>query len=207
MTYSKLEEYLNSITHYIGAGLSILGLVILINKAMLTGKVGYTVGSIIFGIAMIILYTMSGTYHILNHGKLKNIFKILDHSAIYLLISASYTPYVLTCLEGPSKWIIFSAQWGMAVCGIIFKTFYINKFKKLSTIIYLLMGWMVVFVFKDLKLSMSALSLNFLIAGGVTYSLGVIFYSLKNVKYFHVVWHLFVIGGSVLNYMSVYYLY
>lgn len=206
MEYTKVEEYINSITHYIGAGLSVIGLILLINKSIVVEHMGYLIGSIVFGIAMIILYTMSGTYHILEQGRLKNIFRVLDHSAIYLLISASYTPYILTSVEGVAKWVIFGAQWGMTLFGIIFKIFFTGRFNILSTILYLAMGWMVIFIFKDLKSSLSLISLRFLIAGGITYSLGVIFYSLR-IKFSHAIWHVFVIGGSLFNYLSVYYIY
>ena len=148
---------------------------------------------------------MSGTYHILYPGKTKKIFKILDHSAIYILISASYTPYLLTVIQGRAAWILLAIQWGLTLIGILFKIKYAGRFKLLSTIIYLTMGWMVMFVFKNLKINLNPLALNLLIASGITYSIGAIFYMLKNIKYTHVVWHLFVIGGSVLNYFSIFY--
>ena len=167
---------------------------------------GYIVGSIIFGAALIFLYTMSGTYHILKIGKLKKIFRVLDHAAIYVLISASYTPYIFTVLTGEKKWIIFFAQWGLTLIGIIFKIFFTGKFKLVSTLIYLFMGWMVVFVFKDIKAGLSPASLNCLIAGGITYSAGAVVYMIKKIKFGHAIWHLFVIGGSVCNFFSIYYL-
>lgn len=204
MDYNKLEEKLNSITHYIGAGMAIAGCVSLIVHAVKTGYPSYIVGSSIFGAALILMYTMSGTYHLLEDGKAKNIFKVLDHSAIYILISASYTPYILTVLTGRAKWILFGIQWGLTLFGIIFKIKFIGRFKVLSTIIYIIMGWIVMFVFKDLKMKLSPISLNLLVIGGIVYTLGTIFYSLKKLKFTHTIWHLFVIGGSVLNYLSIY---
>lgn len=201
-----LEEYLNSITHYIGAIASIVGLVLIILHSSKTLDVGYIVGCIIFGVALIFLYSMSGTYHILKEGKAKNIFRVLDHIGIYVLISASYTPYIFTVLEGRTKWIVFFAQWGLTLFGIIFKIFFTGKFKVLSTLIYLFMGWMIVFVFKDIKLSLSDISFNFLLVGGIVYSIGSIFYMMKKLKFSHCIWHLFVIGGSVFNFLSVYYI-
>ncbi|MGL4308407.1 PAQR family membrane homeostasis protein TrhA [Cetobacterium sp. SF1] len=206
MRYDKIEEYVNSFTHYFGAGLSIIGLIVLVKKAMETRSVANIAGALVFSLAMILLYTMSGTYHILKQGKIKNIFRVLDHSAIYILISASYTPYLLTAMDGVSRWVIFGIQWGMTLLGIIFKIFFTGRFGALSTIIYLVMGWMVVFVFKDLKEVLSNLSMGYLVAGGILYSLGVIFYASKKIKFSHAIWHLFVIGGSFCNYMSVYYL-
>lgn len=200
------EEYLSAITHYIGAGMAISGLVALILHSVKTKEVGYIVGSIIFGAALIFLYTMSGTYHILKIGKVKKVFRVLDHVAIYILISASYTPYIFTVLTGKTKWIIFFAQWSLTLVGVIFKIFFTGRFKLVSTLIYLFMGWMVMFVFKDIKMALSPLSLNFLIAGGITYSVGAIVYMIKNIKFSHALWHLFVIGGSVCNFFSIYYL-
>ena len=200
------EEYLSAITHYIGAGMAISGLVALIDRSLKIGEMGYIVGSIIFGSALIFLYTMSGTYHILKVGKLKQVFRVLDHAAIYVLISASYTPYIFTVLTGKTKWIIFFAQWGLTLIGVIFKIFFTGKFKVVSTLIYLFMGWMVVFVFKDIKVGLSTASLYCLIAGGITYSLGAIVYMIKKIKFGHAIWHLFVIGGSICNFFSIYYL-
>lgn len=200
------EEYLSAITHYIGAGMAISGLVALIDRSLKIGEMGYIVGSIIFGSALIFLYTMSGTYHILKAGKLKQVFRVLDHAAIYVLISASYTPYIFTVLTGKTKWIIFFAQWGLTLIGVIFKIFFTGKFKVVSTLIYLFMGWMVVFVFKDIKAALSTVSLNCLIAGGIVYSIGAIIYMIKKIKFGHAIWHLFVIGGSVCNFFSIYYL-
>lgn len=200
------EEYLSAITHYIGAGMAISGLVALIDRSLKIGEMGYIVGSIIFGSALIFLYTMSGTYHILKVGKLKQVFRVLDHAAIYVLISASYTPYIFTVLTGKTKWIIFFAQWGLTLIGVIFKIFFTGKFKVVSTLIYLFIGWMVVFVFKDIKAALSTVSLNCLIAGGIVYSIGAIIYMIKKIKFGHAIWHLFVIGGSVCNFFSIYYL-
>lgn len=204
MNYKELEERLNFITHYIGTGMAIAGCVALIVHAVRTGKIDYIVGSGIFGGALILMYSMSGTYHLLQEGKIKSIFKILDHSAIYILISASYTPYILTVLTGRGRWILFVFQWGLTILGILFKIKFVGRFQLLSTIIYVIMGWIVVFVFKDLKLNLNSISLNLLVCGGVVYTVGAIFYSLKNIKFTHAIWHLFVIGGSVLNYLSIY---
>lgn len=203
--YSHLEEYINSITHYLGAGMAIAGLGFLVMKAIRLGDINHVVSFTIFGSALVLLYTMSGTYHLLYPGKAKDIFKILDHSAIYVLISGSYTPYLLTVVEGRAAWILMIIQWSLTLMGIIFKIKFAGRFKVLSTLIYLFMGWMVMFIFKNLQMNLDPLALNLLIASGITYSVGAIFYLMKNMRFSHVVWHLFVVGGSVLNYLSVYY--
>jgi len=203
--YSHHEEYMNSISHYLGAGMAVVGLAFLIMKAIRLGDINHIVSFSIFGSALILLYTMSGTYHLLYPGRAKDIFKILDHSAIYVLISGSYTPYLLTVVEGRSAIILLVIQWGLTLAGIIFKLKFTGRFTLVSTLIYLFMGWMVMFIFKNLKMNLDPLSLKLLIASGITYTVGAIFYLMKNVRYTHVVWHLFVVGGSVLSYLSIYY--
>lgn len=203
---SRIEEWVNSTTHYFGVILALIGTGALLVRTLESGNIGYIVGSMLFCFSLILLYTMSGTYHILYTGKLKRIFKILDHSAIYILISGSYTPYLLGFFDGKVKWILFFVQWGMTLAGIIFKIFFAGKFKILSTLIYLFMGWMIIFVFDDLKTLISPLSLKLLIAGGIAYSVGTIFYGMKKIRFMHGVWHIFVLVGSILNYLSVYFI-
>ncbi|MGL4987662.1 MAG: PAQR family membrane homeostasis protein TrhA [Cetobacterium sp.] len=205
-TLSRLEEWINSLTHYFGAALALIGTGALLVHSLKTDNIGYIIGSMVFCFSLVLLYTMSGTYHILYVGKIKKIFKILDHSAIYILISGSYTPYLLGVFDGKIKWILFFTQWGMTLIGIIFKVFFTGKFNLLSTLIYLFMGWMVMFVFKDLKELATPLSLKLLIFGGISYSIGTIFYLMKNKKFAHGIWHLFVLAGSIFNYFSVYFL-
>lgn len=203
--YSHMEEYLNSISHYLGAGMAVVGLGFLVMRAVRLGDINHVFSFTIFGSALILLYTMSGTYHLLYPGRTKDIFKILDHSAIYILISGSYTPYLLTVVEGRAAIILLVIQWGLTLAGIIFKLKFTGRFTLVSTLIYLFMGWMVMFIFKNLKMNLDPLSLKLLIASGITYTVGAVFYLMKNVRYTHVVWHLFVVGGSVLNYLSIYY--
>ncbi len=206
-TYSRVEEWINSMTHYVGAALGLVGLGALIVHSIGTGNTGYLVGCMIFSFSIILLYSMSGTYHILKNGKAKRIFQILDHSAIYILISGSYTPYLLGVFQGSTKWIFFGIQWGLTLIGIIFKIFFTGRFEFLSTLIYLIMGWMIMFVYKDLKALTNNTAINFLIGGGISYSVGVIFYIWKNLKFTHAIWHLFVLTGSVFVYLSVYSIY
>lgn len=204
--YCKGEEIANSITHFLGAGLSIAAIAILVFRATKLGGVKHVIGFVVFGISLLLLYSMSAIYHMLPYNsKSRRIFKVLDHSAIYVLISGSYTPYLLTVIQGVSAWIIFGIQWGLTTLGILFKIKFAGRFKLLSTIIYLIMGWMIVVVFKNLKTNLSPLALQLLVASGITYSVGTIFYMMKNVKYTHAIWHLFVLGGSILNFLSVFY--
>lgn len=200
------EEIFSSLTHYAGIPLGIIGGILLIIHAKKSENIGYLIGCSIYIFGVILLYSMSGTYHILNHGKLKKIFKIFDHSAIYVLISSSYMPYLLGYFDGTTKWVIFFAQWGITLVGIILKIFFAGKWSFLSTLIYLAMGWMVLFVIKDLKALISPFSFWCLVASGITYSLGTIFYSLDKFKYMHGIWHIFVLGGSFLNYLSIYFI-
>lgn len=204
--YTRLEEWINSMTHYAGVVLGLVGLGALLVHSTRLGNTGYRIGSVVFCLSIVILYAMSGTYHILNGGRAKKIFKILDHSAIYILIAGSYTPYLLGAFQGNIRWTLFGIQWGLTVLGIIFKMFFTGRFGIVSTIIYLLMGWMVMFVFKDLKLLITPISLKLLIWGGVSYTVGVIFYAMKNIRFAHGIWHLFVLGGTFFNYFSVYYM-
>lgn len=203
---SRAEEWINSLTHYFGVILALIGTGALLVKTLESDNTGYLIGSMLFCFSLVLLYSMSGTYHILYTGNLKKIFKILDHSAIYILISGSYTPYLLGFFDGKVKWILFSIQWGMTLVGIIFKIFFTGRFRIISTLIYLFMGWMIIFVFDDLKNLISPLSLKFLIAGGISYSIGTIFYGMKKIKFMHGVWHLFVLAGSIFNYLSVYFI-
>lgn len=201
--YSKLEEYMSSITHLLGAGMAISGLAFLVAHAIQEGGIKQIIGFSIFGLSAVFLYLMSGIYHILPIGKYRKIFKILDHSAIYVLISGSYTPFLLI-LGGITGWIILVIQWTLTSLGVLFKIKFAGKFQTISTLIYLFMGWMVVFVFGNLKSSINSLSLMFLIIGGIFYSVGAIFYSMKKVKYTHVIWHFFVIGGTTFHYLAIY---
>lgn len=206
MDIYRVEEWINSMTHYLGATLAIFGSGALLVHTLKFNNIGYIVGSMIFCFSLILLYIMSGTYHILHIGKAKKIFKILDHSAIYVLISGSYTPYLLGVFDGKIKWTLFFIQWGMTLFGIIFKIFYAGRFNFLSTLIYLFMGWMIIFVFDDLKTLITPLSLKLLIFGGISYSVGTIFYMMSNKRFTHGIWHLFVLAGSIFNYFSVYFL-
>ncbi len=201
--YSLFEDQLNAITHLVGAGMGITALIFLVYEASLTGRADFVIGSAIFCLSAIFLYSMSGVYHLLPKGETRSFFRILDHSAIYVLISGTYTPFLIL-IGGTPAMIMLAVQWILTFIGILFKIKYTGRFGKVSVFIYLFMGWMIVFIGKSMVEAFDAMSLWFLIAGGVTYSLGVIFYAMTKVKYTHAIWHLFVIGGTLFHYMSIF---
>lgn len=203
--YTYGEEIGNYVTHFIGAGLSVAALVLLVVHAVKNGETVHVVSYSIFGSALILSYALSGAYHLVPVGKAKGVMKILDHAAIYVLIAGSYTPYLLTIIEGKQAWILFAIQWVIVILGILLEVRISGKYKYLTTLGYLAMGWMVVSVFPALKAGLNTVSFNLLLAGGITYSVGTIFYLMKKVPYTHMVWHLFVLGGGILTFLSVYF--
>jgi hemolysin III len=197
------EEIFNSITHGIGALLSIAALVILVVFASLHGNAWHIVSFTIFGVSLVILYSASTLYHSFTGGKVKNIFARLDHASIFILIAGTYTPILLTTLRGLPGWILFGIIWGTAITGIVIRSIYLHKFRKLMVAVYLIMGWMFVFALKSVITHMPSVSLWLLLAGGLTYSLGVIFYAWRNLRFGHGIWHLFVLGGSILHFFAI----
>ncbi len=207
--YSTGEEIFNSVTHGIGAGLAVAALVLLIIRAVFHApqelQAEYVVSWTIFGATLFILYMMSTLYHALTPPRAKAVFAIFDHCAIYLLIAGTYTPFCIASLNGVIGWTLFGIIWGLAVLGITFYSIFGKKLRILSLLTYIAMGWLIVFAYKPMKEAIPQISLIFLILGGVAYTLGVIFYSMKKVKWMHPIWHLFVLAGSILHFFSVYY--
>ncbi len=206
--YRKLtvgEEIFNSITHGIGALLSVAALVTLVILAMMKGNAWHVVSFSIFGSTLVLLYLSSTLYHSFTKEKIKNLFARFDHAAIFLLIAGTYTPFLLTSMRGTVGWILFGIIWGAAITGIVIRTIYLNRFHNLMVTLYLVMGWMMVFGIKSMFRSLPATSIWFVFAGGIFYSLGVIFYSMNRVKYAHGIWHLFVLAGSAMHYFAVIY--
>ena len=201
--YPVKEEIANSITHGIGTALSIAGLVILVVFAATQGDVWHIVSFSIYGSTLILLYLASTLYHSFPQPRVKRIFKIIDHSSIFLLIAGTYTPFMLTSLRGIWGWSLFGVVWGLAITGIVFKSIFISRFKKVSILVYILMGWLCILVVRQMILHIPYLGLLWLLAGGLFYTLGVIFYAWKNLPYHHAVWHLFVLGGSICHYFSI----
>ena len=203
---TKGEEIANFVSHTVGAGLSILGFILLIIRGSWSRDIGTLLSFTIFGFGLIVLYTMSSVYHGLRPGTAKIVFEIMDHSAIYILIAATYTPFLVLVVKSSTGNIILWVQWIICVLGILFKAFYTGKFKLFSTLLYLFMGWMILFSWIELSNKINSLSLILLITGGILYSLGTIFYMWKICKFNHMIWHLFVLFGSIAHFLSVFYL-
>ncbi|AKL94878.1 channel protein, hemolysin III family [Clostridium aceticum] len=201
--YTIKEEIFNSISHGIGALLSIAALVVLVAFGSIRGDVWRIVSFSIYGFTLFFLYMSSTLYHSIFHEKSKRVLRILDHVSIYLLIAGSYTPIALVSMRGAWGWSIFGVIWSLAIIGIILKVLSINKIKYLSTIIYVIMGWLIIIAVKPM-LSMAPPGLFlWLLAGGLIYTLGVIFYACKRIPFNHGIWHLFVLGGSIVHYLGI----
>lgn len=201
--YSLTEEIFNSVTHGFGAVISVAGLVVMIVFSSLYGNAVHIVSSIIFGMTLVLLYTASTLYHSFRKPELKRVFKIIDHSCIYALIAGTYTPFTLITLRGAVGWTIFGTVWTLTVLGILFKIFFVNRFKIFSTIAYILMGWLIIFAINPLLAALPGSAIAWIVAGGVTYTLGTIFYVWKKLPFNHAIWHSFVLGGSVCHFCAV----
>lgn len=200
--YSRGEEIANAVSHGTGAILSMAALFVLVDVAMRKGTVMTVAAYSVFGVSLVILYTMSTIYHSLSGTRARRVLETLDHSSIYILIAGSYTAFSLTALRGSLGWIIFAASWILAVIGIVLKTLWFERFPRLSVLGYLAMGWLIVFAFKPLTLALPRTALALLVAGGLSYSAGTIFYALKRIRWFHAVWHIFVLTGSTCHVLA-----
>lgn len=201
--YTKSEEIMNAVTHGIGIALSIAGLVILVVFAALYGDAWKVVASSIYGASMIVLYTASTLYHSFSKTKAAKKLNMFDHISIYYLIAGSYTPFMLVNLRGAWGWSIFGVIWACAITGTILKIIYGNNFRKISTIIYLAMGWMILIAIYPFVKNVELGGVILLAAGGLSYSFGVIFYKWKSLPFNHAIWHLFVLAGTVLQFFAV----
>jgi len=202
--YPKKEETLNILSHGLGFLLSIVALPFLILKSL--NFIGFwkPLSFIIYGLSMIILYAASTFYHAAKKPKKRRRLNIFDHAAIYVLIAGSYSPFCLVALDSSLGWYMFVFVWLFALAGVILKLFYTGKFDKLSTALYLLMGWQVVFFIKPLMASLTLEGLQFLFAGGIFYSVGAILYSIKKLPYNHAIFHVFVLLGSLSHFLAIY---
>lgn len=200
---SRSEEMWNGGTHLLGAVLALVGTVMMLIKAATSDIPGIGVGVSIFGATMILLYGASSAYHYMPHGNLKRVFRILDHSNIYFLIAGTYTPICYN-ISGRIGTIMLSLVWGIAAVGIIFTLVFWGRLKPLHVVVYLVMGWMVVFFWDSVSVSLTRDFLFWMIGGGVCYTVGVIFYAAKKLPHYHAIWHLFVVGGSTLFFMGIY---
>ena len=204
--HSVIEELLNSISHGIGAILSLIGVVVLIVLASLAAHIDpwKIVGISLYGVSLVLLYTASTLYHGIKHPRLKRLFQHLDHCAIYLLIAGTYTPFLLVNMRGSTGWTLFAIVWSLALFGIACKLIWPHRFTVMRVAIYLIMGWLIVFASGEMASSLSTSGITLLAAGGITYTLGVIFFAINAIPYNHAIWHLFVLGGSTCHYFAVY---
>jgi hemolysin III len=207
-SYRKLtvkEEIFNSITHGVGVLLSIAALVILVVLAVGKGNTWHVVSFSVYGSTMVLLYLASTLYHSFTAEKVKNLFARFDHAAIFLLIAGTYTPFLLTALRGTFGWVLFGIIWGVAVIGVVIRSIYLTRFRKLMVAIYLIMGWLFVVAVGPMIKNLPLTSMIFLLLGGIFYSVGVVFYVKRNLKYGHGIWHLFVLAGSIMHFFAVLY--
>ena len=200
---SLIEELANSITHGIGLALSVVGMVALVALSVMRGDAWHIAGCTTFGVTLVLLYAASTLYHTFHTPRLKHILKILDHAAIYLLIAGTYTPFTLVNLRGFWGWTLFSLVWGLSVFGILWKLIHVERFQIVSTLIYLAMGWVVLIAIKPVLSSVPSWGIVWLVAGGMFYTVGVVFFALNRLRYNHAIWHVFVMAGSICHYIAV----
>jgi len=220
--YSPLEEKINVTTHAAGLGLSIIALVLLFTRAIRQGDVWHVVSFSIFGVSLCVLYAASTFYHnskkpelrsklrVFDHDhnskkpELRSKLRVFDHASIYVLIAGTYTPYTLVTLNGLTGWVIFGISWGLAITGIILKIFFTGKYNFISTLMYVFMGWIIIFAIKPLANNLSSAGIFWLTAGGISYTLGAVIYSIKKIKFNHAIFHIFVLLGSGCHFLSVF---
>lgn len=197
------EEFANSITHLIGVLFSIVAISLLITFSVLNGTAIHIVSCSLFGGSILLLYTFSTLYHAIDSPRIKPLLRTFDHVSIYFLIAGTYTPFLLIGIGGLKGWIYFGVIWALALAGIIFKIFYTHRFRRLSLALYLSMGWLAVFFIQPLIRNLDISELSLIAAGGIAYTLGVIFYTNKTMRFAHAVWHLFVLAGTVLHFIAI----
>lgn len=197
------EEIANSVSHGVGFLAAVAASPILVFSAVQRGSTAGIVGASVFAFTMALMYMTSTLYHALARNKAKRVFRILDHGAVFLLIAGTYTPFTLGVLSGPLGWVLFGLVWGIAVVGVALKSIGGVKYRKISIILYLSMGWLIIIAVKPLWLKMPSWGLFWLIAGGFAYTIGVVFYAARQVRYAHFVWHLFVVAGTICHFIAV----
>ena len=202
--YSVFEERLNVLSHGLGVLLAAIGTVLLLVKAVSVGTAVHIVSFGVYGASMVILYAASSLYHSATTPVARRRLKVFDHAAIYVLIAGSYTPFTLVVLSGWVGWTLFGIVWGMAVCGVVLKIFFTGRYDKISTAIYVLMGWLIVFAIQPLSEGLPEAGVQWLIAGGVSYTFGALLYSIKRLPLNHALFHVFVVLGTVFQFITVY---
>ena len=203
--YPPAEERINIISHALGLFFSVVGVVFLVVKAATYGSAVHIVSVSVFGASLIALYTSSTIYHSATDPTIRKALRTVDHAAIYILIAGTYTPFALVTLGGALGWTIFGLTWGMAVAGITLKLFFTGRFDRLSTSMYVFMGWMMVFAIKPLIDALSLQGLVWLAAGGIAYTVGALLYSIKKMPFGHAAFHLLVLAGSACHFVAVYF--
>lgn len=201
--FTKKEELANAIIHGIGAVLSVAALVALIVTASASGTVWHITSFTIYGVTMLLLYVSSTLVHSFPEGRAKDIFEICDHAAIYLFIAGTYTPFLFLVVKGALGWTLFGIVWGIALAGIVFKLFFTKRFLYMSTVLYVVMGWLIVFAWKPLVTGLAFEGVVLLITGGILYTIGAVFYVWRGFLFHHAVWHLFVLAGSIVHFFGV----
>lgn len=201
--YTIGEEIANSITHGVGALLSLLGTALLLYRAARHGTALHVVSFSVYGACLFLLHLSSTLYHALRPPRAKRVFRIFDHCSIYLLIAGTYTPFLLLSLWGSWGLTLLIAIWTLAVAGIVFKSLFIGRLKKASVLLYILMGWLIVIAAREAWLRVPHAAIGYVAAGGLSYTAGVAFYAWKSLPYNHAIWHLFVLGGSVCHYVAI----
>jgi len=202
--YSPLEERTNIISHAIGLVLSVIGTLLMLLRASGSGDILQIIGAGIFGASLIALYAASTLYHSAKDPKVRARLRIVDHATIYLLIAGTYTPFTLITLKGWVGWTVFGVSWGMATCGVVLKLFFTGRYNVLSTLMYVFMGWIIIFAIKPLVNSFPIDGIFWLIAGGLAYTTGAVIYSIKKIPFNHAIFHMFVLLGSFCHFISVY---
>jgi hemolysin III len=203
--YTLLEEVANAVTHGIGAVLAVMALIAMVALAAIDGDVWVIVSLTIYGSTLVLLYLASTLYHSVRHAKAKLVFKTCDHAAIFLLIAGTYTPYCLLVLRGAWGWTMFAVVWSIAAFGVVFKILHVNRYARLSLMLYLGMGWVGVLAAVPIIENMETGGLLLLAFGGLAYTGGVAFYVWESMPFNHAVWHLFVLAGSTCHFLSIYY--
>ena len=201
--FSVAEEVWHAVTHGVGFLLSIAALALLVSFATFSGSALHITAAAIYGSALIVMYGASTLYHAITHKKAKQLFQKFDHAAIYFLIAGTYTPILLITVGGAWGWTLFGIEWGIAVIGISLKFIYPGRFELLSLIAYVFMGWLIVFVFEIFKTNIDPLGFWLIVAGGIAYTGGIVFYVKDRITHFHTVWHLFVMLGSILQFFAI----
>lgn len=201
--FSKREEIANATIHGIGAIFSIAALVILIVSSVIHGTAWHVVSFTLFGSSMVLLYLSSTLVHAFPAGRVKDFFEIMDHSTIYFFIAGTYTPFLFLAIKGALGWTLFGIVWGLAIAGTVFKAFFVKRFLHTSTLLYVVMGWLMIFGWKPLLENVSSEGLILLAIGGILYTVGAVFYVWRGFTYHHAVWHVFVLAASILHFFAV----